>query len=426
MRMRRISGFAFLILAVASFGTAGASDEIKEIQADFRAFVEKHKPDDWKGAELGEGLKTRRDFQDEMRQMGRESEAANAYLDLAIEYLLRFPPGRDFGRVLWRVAALTEVQETTAAPVLKTRLGPKVLELMARFPKESDNYHRGRFLAAARHQRMQEYAEEEQILGELLAMPKLSMVYRAKALERLGYSAFLQERPERAMEKFLAAGRFANAGLTGVESLLRAATLQLELGRYERAFETIRVMSRTPAAVRGKSEGAFMMNALIQLAADPAGTKKYWESGEEWMRDWRKIVTKLDASAKVPDVGMPALPGPEIVTRQILQTAEAGDGPAFVDRLDQLARGTRWVPQYFRDFASAIVFVGTRIAPEVRDDLFEFHPPPLRSLRFADAGGLRNRVNFTGWSPLSNWGGPRKGWNASRPTFAKKVASTTR
>ncbi|MEM0895740.1 MAG: hypothetical protein AAGJ79_02560, partial [Verrucomicrobiota bacterium] len=351
---------------------AGDDEGIETIHGEFTAFVNEHLPENWKGESLAQGLVSRQEFKGRLREMSAGSEAAEAYLFFAVEYLLRFPPGNDFGRVFWRVAALTEVQESVANPILNTRLGPRMLELLGEFPSSSETFARGRLLAAAHHHRAQEFAEEQEILESLLGRNKLTLAYKVRALERLGGNAFGRGEYGESVQYFLRAGRFANADAGAAASLLRAAILQLELGQLDEALKTIRRLRAVPELVRGEADTNASMRALIEIAAKPPMAKDYWRSGEKWLEAWFKLVPKLSGGGEPEKIRMAALPAPEIMAQQIMQAAQEGNSAAFVDRLDLLARATRWSPHHFRDFASTIVFAGPRLAPELRTEVFEF------------------------------------------------------
>ncbi|MEM9479139.1 MAG: hypothetical protein AAGA58_05680 [Verrucomicrobiota bacterium] len=351
---------------------ASDSEKWKTIHREFRAFVEEHQPEEWKGESLAKGLKTREEFKGRLREMSAGSEAAEAYLFLAVEYLLRFPAENDFGRVFWRVAALTEVQESMANPILSTRLGPRMLELLEGFPQQSEIYVKGRLLAAAHHHRAQEFAEEQEILEELLKSESLALVYKVRVLERLAGNALVRKDHERATRLFLRAGRFANADIGAASSLLRAAILQLELGEFDAALKTVRRLKAVPELVRADADTSYSMKALSEIAATPAKARAYWKSGETWMEAWLELVPKLSGGGAPEEIRLAALPAPKIMAQQIMQAAQDGNAAAFIDRLDLLARATRWAPHHFRDFASTLVFVGPRLAPELRTEVYEF------------------------------------------------------
>jgi tetratricopeptide (TPR) repeat protein len=366
----RIFVLWFLSLAIPVGAQEGQKKDglYAELRQQIQTRVEKDKSSSWGITAPAEGLTTREDFQKKIAELNASSNAIE-YLRHALEYLQRFEPTDDFAEILWRAGAYSEIIERQGATMLKTKITPFIINLLATLPEDDEFFLEGRFLAATHHNHQQEFAEEEEILRKILAREDLKPDFRFSAYERMGFNYELRERFADAAGWYLKSKEYVNDFPSSYESLIRAVYIYLESGKREDALDLLDFIRGTDKEKWSKTPTAYLIVPFLALSEEREAASAYWDASTVWWEDWKALRQDISFQPGDPDIRVPSIKNPQAFAQQMAESVKAGRSALFLDSLDILARALRWSPQYANDYGSAICFLGVRVFPGRADAL---------------------------------------------------------
>jgi len=253
-------------------------------------------------------------------------------LRLSLSDLAAHASGGDFPRRLWEAAGYADWMERARPGSIDPAVCSALLDLCDALPPGDVYRIEGKFLRAKRFARAGNRSGEQEALGEVVALPNLSVDFLAPACRMLGASLESTGDYRGALETYelleTAADRYSSAA----DCLMSAVMIDLRLGNIDEAVRLVRILQEAPEEVVRGAASAARIREFVRLV------KEGRTPSLPVTRNTRPLLVDLPAHPPPDDfagrwlasISLPwyDLAGPSSLDDPALKGAEGALGPA--------------------------------------------------------------------------------------------------
>jgi tetratricopeptide (TPR) repeat protein len=203
-------------------------------------------------------------FQDAIAEASRRGDAKRC-LRLSLRALAAHGMEGDFPRRLWEAASYADWDEREFGKSANPEVCSRLLDLCDLLPAGQTFFVEGKFLRAKRLARAGDRQGEQAVLGEIIALPSLSLDFLAPGCRMLGASLEATGDYRGALDTYKLMEGAADRYAAAADCLLRAILIDQRLGNGDEAVRLIRILQEAPPEVVQGATGAARIRELITL-----------------------------------------------------------------------------------------------------------------------------------------------------------------
>jgi tetratricopeptide (TPR) repeat protein len=282
------------------------------------------------------------------------------YIRAGLERLARYSASiDDFGNDLWQLAVVVEDR-----PPHDALLG-RMVDWGLNLPKTDDFFFEMVIVHVRRIERNGDPEKALELLRQWSESPEVDAVYRVAFLSRIGLIHEGLGAWDAALASYRRLEPERDSNLGGYDALLRAAFLNLGLGRHDEAIRLIGLLADLDDESLSYCESPDQIRELVSLAEDPELAKRFWALERDWMPVWESLERAVGLEP-FPDVSAPLIPDTHAFGVEVGAAIRAEAPTTYFELLRTLVQTARWQPEMVFEVCS-LSSQTARMAPEHND-----------------------------------------------------------